>query len=266
VPIGGRIASLLTGICYVVLALHILNYKKIDKDFSLIAFLLLGLFIIIPLGSGAGFVNSIYVIPVSFPIAVSYIHNIKEINFSLKLLQHRSTQGISFVISDEMLRKSKSFILIVFVIYALINAFAFSYDDAYNRFLLNAPLNHKYLRGVYTTEERAAPLNDLLPELSRHIRKGDTLLVAWIAPLIYYLTETKPYFPHPWTEIYSKEQVIKFFEKNRDMPVIVRYNYANRHEYDDILYDFIERNLYEEKWRNDIYKIYTPVFHRTGGR
>lgn len=266
VPIGGRIASLLTGICYVVLALHILNYKKIDKDFSLIAFLLLILFIIIPLGSGAGFVNSIYVIPVSFPIAVSYIHNIKEINFSLNLLQYRSTQSIASVINDGMLKKSKSFILIVFALYALTNAFAFSYDDAYNRFLLDTPVNHKYLGGIYTTKEKAAPLNELLPELSRHVRKGDTLLVTWIAPIIYYLTETKPYFPHPWTEIYSKEQVIKFFEKDRDLPVIVRYNYANRHEYDDIIYDFLKRNPYEEAWHNDIYKVYTPALHQTGAR
>lgn len=247
VPIGGRVASLLTGLCYAVLTMRLLNYKD-DKNLALIAFLILILFIIIPLGSGAGHVNSLYLIPVAFPIVVSYIHNVRKVNFP-------------FVINEETLKKVKNSLLVAFILYALTNAFAFSYDDAYNRFLLNTRINHKYLKGIYTIKEKAIPLNELISELPKYVRKGDTLLVTWIAPIIYYLTETNPYFPNPWTEIYGREQVIGFLnnnQKNMKLPVVVRYNYSKNHEYDDILYQFFKKNSYEKKWNNKVYEIYAP--------
>ncbi|MEK9184583.1 MAG: hypothetical protein AAB866_00240 [Patescibacteria group bacterium] len=238
IPIGGRMASLLTGISYAILAMSVFSREE-DKNLRTIAFLMLTLFVIIPLGSGAGHVNALYLIPIAFPIAINYIHGIRR--------------------NDEALGTIKRFVLVAFILYALTNAFAFSYDDSYNRFLLDTKVNSPHLKGIFTTKEKANPLNELLLEMPKYVQRGDTILVAWIAPIIYYLTETKPYFPHPWTEIYSRDQVKNFLEdnqKDRALPVVVRYNYANKHEYDDILYEFFKRNSYEKKWSNRVYEIY----------
>ena len=260
VPIGGRVATLLIGMCYLALAMRIFNYKD-DKNLSIIAFLILTLFIIIPIGSGAGYINSFYIMPIVFPMVVSYIHNAKKINFSLGISQPKIFQNISFTINEETLKKIKDFLLVGFILYALTNAFAFSYDDSYNRFRLNTGINSPYLKGIYTTKEKAEPLSELLSELPKYVHKGDTILVAWIAPIIYYLSETHPYFPHPWTEIYTREQVIEFLnnnQKNTKLPVVVRYNYLKPHLYDDILYRFFKNNSYKKKWNNDVYEIYAP--------
>ncbi len=131
--------------------------------------------------------------------------------------------------------------------------------------MLNTGINHKYFRMIYTTEEKAKPLNELILELPKYVNKNDTLFVAWIAPIIYYLTETIPYFSHPWTEIYSRGQIAGFLEENKKngrLPVVVRYNYSKKHEYDDILYKFFKENLYEKKWNNEVYEIYAPIFYK----
>ncbi|MEK7568220.1 MAG: hypothetical protein AAB498_01145, partial [Patescibacteria group bacterium] len=261
VPIGGRVASLLTGLCYAVFAVRVLNYKKGDNNLSIVVLLMLILLVIIPLGSGAGFVNSLYIIPVAFPIVFSYIRNFQKTDFSPWMSQQKIFQNISLAVNDGALEKVKVFLLAAFILYAIANAFAFSYDDSYNRFSLNAGIDHKYLKGIYTTKERAAPLNELISELPKYVQGGDTLLVAWIAPMIYYLTETKPYFPHPWTEIYARDQIVEFLgggRKNGELPVVIRYNYSKKHEYDDILYKFLGENSYEKKWNNDVYEIYAP--------
>lgn len=259
IPIGGRIASLLIGICYATLVMCILNSKN-DKNLRIAAFLILVLFIIIPLGSGAGQINSLYVIPIAFPIAANYINSIKKINFFSNIFNYKIFKNISLVVSDEIFKKTKIFIIISFILYIITNAFAFSYDDAYNRFSLNTGINHKYLKGIYTTKEKAEPLNELILELPKYVRRGDVLFVAWIAPIIYYLTETVPYFPHPWTEIYSRDQIIRFLSnKNAKLPVIVRYNHLKNHEYDDILYNFLQNNFYKKKWNNAVYEIYAPI-------
>ncbi|MDI6717435.1 MAG: glycosyltransferase family 39 protein [Patescibacteria group bacterium] len=263
--IGGRVVSLLTGLCYAVLFAHVLNYKEGDKNLNLIALLMLILFIIIPLGSGAGHINALYLIPISFPIVVNYIHNIKKIDFSLKISQLKYLKDISFVINEKIIKSGKYFILAVFIPYALTNAFAFSYDDSYNRFLLNTKINSNYLKGIYTTEEKAIPLNELLLQLPKYIQKNDTILVTWIAPIIYYITETKPYFPSPWTEIYDRDQITAFLNNNfmnKKLPVVIRYDYLSKHRYDDILYNFFKKNSYEKKWNNKMYEIYIPAIHQ----
>ena len=259
-PISGRITSLIATICYATLIIHIFNRKTIDKNLGLISFLTLLLLIIAPLGSGAGQVNILYAIPLAFPIAASYFHSIKKINFSLGALRNRISEQASFITEDETLSKVKSFLLFTFILYALTNALAFSYGDIYNRFLLTHKINHKYLKGIYTTKEKAEPLNELLVTLPKYVGKDDTLLVTWVNPMIYYLSESVPYFPHPWTEVYTRNQLIRLFQDNEKLklPVIVRYNYLKEHEYDDILNNFLKRNMYERKWNNDTYEIYIP--------
>lgn len=264
VPIAFRFVELLAAMCYVVLIAHILNYKKNGgKDLSIIAFLILITLIVVPAASGARQINSLFVIPVAFPLVLSYIYNIKQIRFSLDISKQKTTQNapVVFEIENETLHKVRNFLLIIFVMYVVVNSFTFTSDNSFNRFSLNAKINHKYLRGIHTTKEKAEPLNELISEFPKYIKSGDTILVTWIAPIIYYITDTRPYFPHPWTEIYKRDKVKKFLNESREntkLPVIIRYNYSKKHEYDDILFQFFKKNSYEKKWGNGVYEIYTP--------
>ena len=271
VPIGFRFVELLTGICYVILLLHILNYKKYNKNLSIIAFLILIALIVIPAASGARQINSLFIMPVAFPLVLNSIYNIKKIKFALSISNKELSQDTSIAaeIENKLLHKIMNSLIIIFVAYSLVNAFVFTYNDSYNRFSLNAKINHKYFRGIYTTKEKAEPLNELIAEFPKYIEDGDTILVTWIAPIIYYLTNTRPYFPHPWTEVYKRYKIEKFFSENpkdTKLPVVIRYNYSQKHEYDDILFQFFQKNLYKKKWSNKVYEIYTPIIPKNNER
>ena len=263
--------ELLTGICYVILLLHILNYKKYNKNLSIIAFLILIALIVIPAASGARQINSLFIMPVAFPLVLNSIYNIKKIKFALSISNKELSQDTSIAaeIENKLLHKIMNSLIIIFVAYSLVNAFVFTYNDSYNRFSLNAKINHKYFRGIYTTKEKAEPLNELIAEFPKYIEDGDTILVTWIAPIIYYLTNTRPYFPHPWTEVYKRYKIEKFFSENpkdTKLPVVIRYNYLQKHEYDDILFQFFQKNLYKKKWSNKVYEIYTPIIPKNNER
>lgn len=250
IPIGGRVASLLTGLCYFALIAEIFDYKNSAPDIRITSFLILVLFIILPIGSGAVQVNALYAVPFAFPILVSRLNKMK-INFLLNMDEAR-------------FYNLKVFIVATFSLFAVTNNLAFAYDDAHNRLLLNSTINNNHLSGIYTTGKRANPLNELLNETPKYIKKGDTILVVWIAPMLYYLTDSYSYFPYPWTEIYTRQQVKDFLEnkpKRGTLPVVIRYIYpfGQGRTYDDILFNFFNNFKYEKKWGNDTYEIYAPI-------
>ena len=53
---------------------------------------------------------------------------------------------------------------------------------------------------IYTTRERADVLNTMLLGIKPHVKEGSTLMVYGSAPLINYLTHTRPYIGCSWVE------------------------------------------------------------------
>jgi len=98
--------------------------------------------------------------------------------------------------------------------------------------------------------------------LNRYVAPGDTLFVAGGAPLFNYLTQTRPYFTHPWSEIYPEHQVrglLAHLPTVEPLPVTIRYQSS---QYDALLNEFLAKNGYHEAWRGKTLAIYIPQTNR----
>jgi hypothetical protein len=138
---------------------------------------------------------------------------------------------------------------------------------------------------VFTSEEKAKIIDELLSELEKYVKKDDYLLCFESLPMIHYLTETKPYMGNPWVWCYSSES----FKKNLDMatahislPIVLRQKcqpiggcwtkqspmdlpyyrseildkYLYKQSVHDYFEKFLKDNRYQIVWENDLFSIY----------
>jgi len=270
IPLSGRLGSMLVALCMVVSALYAFMARWRSGPLGVIGLLLLIQLVIWPLGSGAGFVNQLYLLPAALPLVVEFMRNVKGIMGETRFaLAGGQDAGGSVVAGSETLHAYRKRALALLLLFSAVNGFCFSYSDSYNRPGLRYAVDNQYLNHVYTTHEKAESLNAVIAELGKYVRKGDTLFVAWTAPLLNYLTETKPYFPHPWSEIYTRDEIERMLLERGDrrpLPVTVKYGNTG---YDDILEEFLASNAYRRVWSNGEFAVYVPpaedTVSHTGG-
>lgn len=259
IPLSGRMGSMLVALCMAVLTICAFMARWRSGPLGAISMLLLIQMVIWPLGSGAGFVNQLYLLPVAFPLVVEFLRRIAGIKGEAWVdLTDKQEAGGSIMADHASLRDYRKRALILLLLFSAVNGFCFTYSDSYNRLDLRYRIDNRYLNQVYTTREKAESLNAVLAELGNRVHKGDILFVAWTAPLLNYLTETKPYFQHPWSEIYTRTQIEKLLQEKREkypLPVTVKYNHTG---YDDILDKFLVSNAYQQAWKNNDFEVYVP--------
>lgn len=258
---------------YMIEALLILLYAYVfvryNKNKKLIVVALLSLLVltIVPLGSYNGMYNAIYAFPFPLSFFVSYLLTSSFKNAKIK----RFT----------LLLPSEVYILKLVIIGGLIiipfyKSFYFVYRDVDDRTKLTYPLTNLRLQGVYTTKERAKVVNEMLISLNSFIKKNDYLLAYESVPLIYFITETKPYLGTSWPILYDYDKFVDTLKNAKTkidvLPVIVRAKYNTREkQWPEIkkVYDidklrkirvlmnkFIKENNYEKKFENDFFQIY----------
>jgi hypothetical protein len=139
-------------------------------------------------------------------------------------------------------------------------------------------IDHPMLRGIYTTKERAAVVQELLDELNPLVRPGDFLLGFHTVSTLYYVTETRPYLYSAWPFLYQPEQLQHFLVKAmRDrprLPVAVQSKYSLQNfewpgekytnsspQYQknlEIMIQFFKEKGYRKIWENKIFEIWLP--------
>jgi hypothetical protein len=117
----------------------------------------------------------------------------------------------------------------------------------------------------------------------RYVKAGDTLLVYDSSPLVYYLTDTRPFAGISWPCVfYGKQYVRKFMQAEREtstMPVLVMQYFYSSNNWSEIQDDyyaldsrmafsnldmkqnilrFIGEHRYKTAWSNGYYKIMIP--------
>lgn len=259
IPVSGRTGSMLVALCLAVSASYAFKARWRSGPLGIIGLLLLIQLVIWPLGSGAGFVNQLYLLPLAFPLVVEFMRNIMGIKSETRFaMAGGQDTGGSVMVSPETFDAYRKRALILLLLFSAVNGFCFSYADSYNRLDLRYSIDNQRLKQIFTTREKAESLNAVLAELGKQVRKGDTLFVAWTAPLLNYLTETRPYFPHPWSEVYTRGQIEKMLqERNEQHPLPVTVKYSNT-GYDDILDQFLASNAYQQAWKNSDFAVYVP--------
>jgi hypothetical protein len=157
------------------------------------------------------------------------------------------------------------------------------YYDPGDRIAKVHPINSSMAKGIYTGAEKAAIVNPMLDELKRYVKAGDTLLVYDSSPLVYYLTDTRPFAGISWPCVfYGKQYVRKFMQAEREtstMPVLVMQYFYSSNNWSEIQDDyyaldsrmafsnldmkqnilrFIGEHRYKTVWSNGYYKIMIP--------
>ncbi len=252
------------------LLIAIYYYRK-DRELLMLSVIALCIAHFLPLGSDFGIGNMGYVsLWISWPLAL----------------------GIAFrMISDAVDRPVWSARLVlsgVIALFAIRQATTIAqtaYFDHGSRLAKQYKIKNP-LATTYTTREKALVMNELLRNLSFHVKKDDYLLCFQSLPMLNYLTETRPYLGNSWVWTYDPSLMSEKFELARatinEMPVIVRekcqplsgkwttplatYNredlptdYEYKASKIKIINKFIRENQYTVAWENTLFQILTPA-------
>ena len=136
------------------------------------------------------------------------------------------------------------------------------------------------LSGVYTTAERATILNGVLEGIGEHVIAGDTLMAYGSAPLLNYLTDTRPAYGCSWPELLSAALLEKKLNGNGSAPqwILRQHFYTLSKDWREptadwkthysvssgflsdrkleVLNAFMDRNGYKEVWSNSHFTLY----------
>ena len=114
---------------------------------------------------------------------------------------------------------------------------------------LTTSFSHPLLEGIRTTPERVRHIESLLAFLEPRLSHGETLLEYGGAPILYYLTRTRPAAPIVWMSPRTDEAIRRhalgyMLEEDRIPQYVVRTGMDKRVRFvpGDPINDFIERN------------------------
>jgi len=159
------------GILYVIVLLNVFN-KENQKEFRLISFLAFLVLLLTPLGSNIAIRNSIYGMYLCIPLAYSYILSVKEFKIDIRL-SSESFYKWYLRISKEELKLVKVLVLIFFLFFTTMSAYEFTYRDSDNRMKMLYDVKDPKLKGVFTTQERAIVVQELMDVLPGYVKPGD---------------------------------------------------------------------------------------------
>ncbi len=216
---GGKIITtskqsmtfLVIGVITLLFAYILIAIKKVDH--RLILLMLFGSIAMLmsPLGSDAGFSNTVYNLWLILPLMILYIGEYP----------------------GQKLQSLRSFIkplLICLLIVSLLMHFAYIYRDDQNRYALTHEFKVPSLSLVFSSSERVDAVDELVEEVQNHTNKGDKVLFVNNIPLFYYLTETKPALGNPWLFVDGLDKIKTEqakIESNNQLPVIFVYSKVN---------------------------------------
>jgi hypothetical protein len=267
------------------IAAVMLFFTEVSTDLKLLA--LAGLFILVtyPFTSSASlFTVGRYSLWLSLPIAIDYLFNfhyyIQRINFFGKHLR----PGTILRTGTRQMRPAMSIAAIVLIIGCLYHSYYYPFFDKHERTEMRYAVDNKYMRGIYTTKERAAVLTELVKESEKYIKPGEYVLAYHSIPMYHYMTKTKPFLRNsmPWfyeAPLFSEELNNSLVEKKIVPPVVqqLKKTVGNAGEWpdppavydtvwhrknlprDSVLNDFLQVHHYREVWRNKIFRILIPA-------
>jgi len=261
--------------------LGILLIKQEDKhlmDIALLAFLMM---LVLPLGSGGSISSSGYMcIWLAPPFFLHFMASITSSDIILKTKFHIVTTHVS----KDFFKQLTLVLVLAFFTEKAYSISQEAYFDKGSRFEKIYPINNKYARGIFTSKERATIINDLLTELNEHVKPNDYVLFYDNAPMLYFLTNTRPYMFNPWVWIYDSSSFEKQLERAQVkisvLPIVVQQKFNTIYEFSDPMSDymseakentndynqgrtiatnrFLNKYDYEIVWSNDYFNIYKP--------
>jgi Dolichyl-phosphate-mannose-protein mannosyltransferase len=111
---------------------------------------------------------------------------------------------INLSVSDKQLQGIWKWGIYACMILLVIHTVIYTYNDHPNRLKMTYSVNNAFLKGVFTTRERAKAVNELLVESSKYIKPDDYVIAYEDIPMFYTLTRTRPYIKNSWPRLYDR--------------------------------------------------------------
>ena len=228
----------ITGACY---------YLNKEKRLQVMALAGILFSLIIPLGSDCGFltmwVGTWMLLPISLSGIYQFLcqaaHDNYTVGISLKSTTDQQTVSRGLMsIHAKYVRKGYLFALCFMVVTTFIKVEHKPYYDPGNRSQKTAAILSPMAQGIYTIQQRAEIVNPMLTALSNYVKPGDELLVYDSSPLVYYLTQTRPFAGISWPCVfYGQSYVDKFKAAETQapkLPVVVMQYYVSSNKWTEV--------------------------------
>ena len=191
--------------------------------------------------------------------------------------------AIAMCMEHTRMFRSGYFILAFALICVAKTALGGTYFDGGALWHKTAQVDSPKARGILTTEERAAIVNDVLTGIRPWVAEGDTLLVYGGMPMLNYLTATRPAIHCCWPEMLSSQMLQRRLNEMRTSPTVLRqkfvtmgpefstptpnmlrtYGDAKSHFCIDtkiaVLDRFLAERRYQKVWENAHFILYRPA-------
>ena len=248
--------------------------------------MLMGCYILItyPLGSSAGlFTVGIYSLWISLPIAIDYFYNIGSFTNRFDL-SGKIPLSIGFSVTEKQFNGMRNLAVGICAVACLFQAYYYPFFDVHERTKMFYSVNNKYLKGILTTKERAAVVNELFRESEKYVKPGDYVLAYHSIPVFHYATKTVPYVRNSMPWFYAagifKDELESAVSRTKILPVVIAQKkktvgnagnwpeppifydtawHKKNEPRDSILNAFLQEHHYSEAWHNDIFKIMVPL-------
>jgi hypothetical protein len=221
-------------VIYTVLIAGALGLLNLDSQYRLLCMLAALVMFMTPLGSNNGIYNTIYAFHFAVPVALIALLRNSPSPVAGDVIRSLSPSGgtgkpIISRIKAASLRIDRPAIgwvlLCAMISFSVIQRWQFTYRDSTHRLELRAAVHHPRLRGIFTTPERAQSLDQLLAALQPLVHKNEFLMDHMQIPMLYFLTETKPYLYSTWANLYEptifKQMIDKALGARPSLPVCV---------------------------------------------
>jgi 4-amino-4-deoxy-L-arabinose transferase-like glycosyltransferase len=250
-----------TGTSYFVLGGLALGVWRRRLELRVAAWLVLVVVLIAPLGSNNGIKNAHMGLWLALPLMLATLHGLGRDGLAGQGAKLALLFGV--VLFGEGVHRAGTFV----------------YRDG-PRSALTASVSHPQLKAQYTSPARAKVVAEVLNELERRVAPGDYLLAYEGAPLIQYLTRTRPYLNRPWLMGWERGDVIQELaatapKRTGCLPVVVVTTkstssaswptHAKRLDQRQpqrgarrVLKAFLRGHAYERKWSNGFFEILEP--------
>lgn len=241
--------------------------------------------VVLPAGSDQGFVTMWNGTWLSFPVGLAatplfFSKTGSSISLKLTLKDRNGCEGKRYELISRDVKAGIYMAAVAIILATGYKVYHKCYYDPGNRLAKTSRIASRYARGIYTAEDKAIRFNPLLAELKHYVAAGDTMLIYDWSPMLFYLTNTKPYAGISWPCLYYGQQYVNEIEKAEQtigsLPVVVLQHYRciddlNENYYDpDEAFDashrvmiecvnrFVGKHHYRKVWSNRWFDILLP--------
>jgi len=184
---------------------------------------------------------------------------------------------LNISISESQLNRIKVNFVVLSAIICLYHTYYYPYFDMSDRSSMYYSVDNKFVKGIFTTKERATSINELLKESGKYIKKNDYILAYDCIPMVHFLTETRPFMHNSWPWLYIPDAFLAELQiavkNSNQFPVVIlqkmstlnsdwpqnQYNGFPKSEpdfvRDSIINSFINENEYTKVWENNAFEI-----------